>query len=256
MAEINPYQAPRAAVADVQAAESGLAAEPNAVDAGRGLVWLTQGWAIFRQAPLIWVAICVIGIVVFALLAWIPIIGQLATTFLSILFAGGVMLGCRALDRGEELTLAHLFAGFQSHRSPLLVIGALYLAGLFVLIVAVSLITGGTAFAFVRGGFDVGTAFTSILLALLAVGLVIVPLAMAIWFAPGLATLNDVPPVEAMKRSFRGCLRNVLAFLVYGVLGFMLALLATLPAGLGWLVLLPVLAGSTYAAYKEIFLQH
>jgi uncharacterized membrane protein len=64
-----------------------------------------------------------------------------------------------------------------------------------------------------------------------------------------------VPPVEAMKASFRGCLRNWLPFLVYGVIAFILALLATLPAGLGWLVLLPVLTGSVYAGYKDIFLQ-
>jgi uncharacterized membrane protein len=258
MAEINPYKAPQALVSDTLEASGSLATDPNAVDAGRSLAWLTQGWRLFRQAPLVWIALCVVGLLAFMVLAWIPIVGQLTTTLLSVFFAGGAMLGARALDRDEDLTVAHLFAGFQSHLAPLLTVGALYLAGLFlliVLVVAVVLVSGGTALGLMRGGMDVGTAIGTIVLALMVSALVVVPLGMAIWFAPALVTLHDVPPVEAMKMSFRGCMRNWLAFLVYGVIALVLAVLASIPFMLGWLVLLPVLAGSVYAGYKDIFIQ-
>lgn len=255
MAEINPYRAPQALVSDSIEQTGNLAAEPNTVDAARSLAWLTQGWQLFRQAPLVWLALCVIGLISFMVLAWIPVVGQLTTTLLSVLFAGGAMLGCRALDRDEDLTVAHLFAGFQSHLAPLLTVGALYLAGVFVLIVTVLLVSGGTALGLMRGSVDAGTAMGSIVLALMVSALVVVPLGMALWFAPTLVTLHDMPPVEAMKTSFRGCLRNWLAFLVFGVIGLVLAVLASIPFMLGWLVLIPVLAGSVYAGYKDIFLQ-
>ncbi len=256
MADINPYQAPQAAVLDPVAADGALAAEPHRVDAARGLAWLAQGWSTFRQAPAVWIGISVIAVVLFVILAFVPLLGQLASTLLSILFAGGIMLGCRDLDRGRPLTVGHLFAGTQAHLSPLLVIGALYLAALFVMFLIVSLVGGGSFFAAMTGAADPGAAVASVILTALVVGLLLVPLAMAVWFAPALSVLHAVAPVQALQSSFRGCLRNIVPFLVYGVLVLILAMLASIPLGLGWLVLLPVMAGSVYAGYKDIFLQH
>jgi uncharacterized membrane protein len=254
MADVDPpYQASQPAGTEPQ---SGTAAvgEPRAVGAGRGLAWLAEGWALFLRAPLIWIAVSVIAIIVFMALAFIPVIGQLGTTLLSVLFAGGLMVGCRRLDRGGELTVGHLFAGFQTHLSPLLVIGALYLAALFLLLLMLFLVGGGAAFAVVWGRGDAGDAFGAALITFLVAALVMIPLTMAVWFSPGLVTLHDVPPIEAMKLSFRGCIRNILPFLVYGVLMLILAIVASIPFGLGWLVVLPMFAGSIYASYKDIFL--
>ena len=42
---------------------------------------------------------------------------------------GGLMMGCRALDRGEPLRVSHLFEGFQgAHFVPLMIIGAVNIA--------------------------------------------------------------------------------------------------------------------------------
>jgi hypothetical protein len=255
MAQIDPHAQPSQPTGyDLPGSTAGLAPEPRLVSPGRGLSWLAEGWALFRRAPLIWIAVSVIAIVVFMALAFVPVIGQLATTLLSALFAGGLMLGCRTLDRGGELKVTHLFAGFQSHLSPLLVIGALYLAALFLLFLVLFLVGGGATFAAVWGQGEPTGAAGTVLIAILVAALVTIPLTMAVWFSPGLVTLHDVPPVEAMKRSFFGCLRNILAFLVYGVLLFILAILASIPFGLGWLVVLPMFVGSVYAGYKDIFL--
>lgn len=255
MAEPNPYRPPQTTVEDPRPADAALTAEPRLVDAGRGLSWLLEGWALFRQAPAPWIGMTVIGAVVFIVLAVVPIFGHLVTTFLSILFAGGIMLGCRALDRGGELTIAHLFAGFPSHGVPLLVIGALYLGGTIALTLVASLVAGGGWGIAALWG-DPVAAGGAVMLGALIVLLLLIPLAMAVWFAPALATLHDVAPVEAMRLSFTGCLRNILAFLVYGVLLFILSVLASIPFALGWLVLAPVICGSIYAGYKDIFLQH
>lgn len=44
--------------------------------------------------------------------------------------------------------------------------------------------------------------------------------------------------------------------LVYGIFVLVLAFFAALPAGLGFLVLAPVLAGSIYAQYRDLFVAH
>jgi uncharacterized membrane protein len=80
-----------------------------------------------------------------------------------------------------------------------------------------------------------------------------VPLLMAYWFAPALVIMHGVAPIAAMKASFGACLRNILPFLVYGIVMMVLAFLAMIPVGLGMLVWIPLSFTSTYAAYRDIF---
>ena len=76
---------------------------------------------------------------------------------------------------------------------------------------------------------------------------------MAVWFAPALVVLRGLEPWAAMKVSFCGCLRNVMPFLVYGLIGIVLAVVATIPFALGWLVLGPLTIASIYTSYCDIF---
>ena len=61
--------------------------------------------------------------------------------------------------------------------------------------------------------------------------------------------------IESMKQSFSGCLKNIVPFLVYGVVFLVLGVLASLPIFLGWLVLGPMLSASVYTSYKDIYLK-
>jgi uncharacterized membrane protein len=54
--------------------------------------------------------------------------------------------------------------------------------------------------------------------------------------------------------SFLGCVRNIGALVVFTLVGVLLAVLASLPALLGWFVLAPVLLCATYAAYRDLFI--
>jgi uncharacterized membrane protein len=83
----------------------------------------------------------------------------------------------------------------------------------------------------------------------------LLPVIMGIWFAAPLVVFHDHGAVDAMKASFAGCLKNILPFLWYSVIFMLLAIVATLPLGLGWLVLGPVLAASIYTAYRDIYLR-
>jgi len=69
-------------------------------------------------------------------------------------------------------------------------------------------------------------------------------LAMMYWFAVPLVAINRLSPWQAMKTSLSGCWSNMGALMVYGLVYIGLAIVASIPFGLGWLVLAPVLVGS------------
>jgi uncharacterized membrane protein len=174
------------------------------------------------------------------------------------------MLGCRAIDNGAPLTINHLFAGFAQRTGPLLMLGAIYTAvvlgiALVVFGIVAALFGTATVGAFLNSGdtLSLGMALGGLLVATL-VGLLLflallLPLIMAIWFAPALVILRGVEPVAALRLSFDGCMKNMLPFLVYGAIGLLLAIVATIPFGLGWLVLGPMTTASIYAGYCDIF---
>src|SRR5204863_6658145 len=96
-------------------------------------------------------------------------------------------------------------------------------------------------------------AAASIVLAMLLMMALLLPLVMATWFAPALIVFNELGAPAAMKASFIGCLKNMLPFLLYGVILLAAAAVASVPFGLGWLILGPVMFASIYTAYRDIY---
>jgi uncharacterized membrane protein len=78
-------------------------------------------------------------------------------------------------------------------------------------------------------------------------------LLMSMQFAPMLVYFRNVAPVAAMKLSLRAFTRNVGAMFVYGMSFMLLAIIASLPMMVGWLILLPVVFTSLYASFCDIF---
>ncbi|MGH8681282.1 MAG: BPSS1780 family membrane protein [Burkholderiales bacterium] len=253
----DPYTAPRSRVADVPAAAAGdFSADGRAVPAGNGWKWITDGWELFKRQPGTWILLLVVFVLISVVIALIPIVGSIASNLLWPVFTGGIMLGCRELDQGGELAVGHLFAGFRDHLGKLVLIGVLYLVALIVVVFVAFAITGaGIGFGVLlgSGGDGAQANVTAILLAVLVALALIVPVVMAVWFAPTLIVLNDLAVGDAVKASFQACLKNIVPFLVYGAIGIGLAIVASIPFGLGWLALGPTVAASVYAAYRDIF---
>lgn len=255
----NPFQAPSARVADVVLDEAGaLIEDGRRVPAGNGVAWIGRGWELFRMAPGMWIGISVALLVIVVVLSFVPVLNLLTSLIMPIL-AGGLMLGCKALEDGDRLEFSHLFAGFRVNTGNLVLVGVLYLVGVVVVAMFVGLVAafvlGGAAATGIDGD-ELGMAMMlpMLLLSLLAMALFL-PLIMAFWFAPALVVIHDVPAFAAMKMSFMACLKNFLPFLLYGIVLTVLALLATLPLLLGWLVLSPVMWASMYASYRDMFVQ-
>lgn len=227
------------------------------VEAGRGWEWIVGGFNLFRKSPVLWIVLVVVLFLVAFVLGLVPFVGQLAFYLFSPVFIAGLMLGCRALEEGNELEIAHLFAGFQRHATSLITVGGVYLVGQIVVVGLMLAASGGAVNAVTRGADDGSMAgMMGGMLVAFAFGLAIsIPLMMAVWFAPALIIFDGLAPVPALKASFGACLKNVAAFLVYGLILFVLAIVATIPFGLGVFVLVPTILGSIYVSYRDIFVQ-
>lgn len=233
---------------------------PRSVDAGRGLGWIGDGFGYFKRSPGAWIVMVLIAGLIMIALGMIPLLGMLAISVLSPLFVGGMMQACRKQDAGGGAEVGDLFAGFSSHGGPLAIVGLLYLVGLILVsvlagVLSAVLMGASMGFAGMAGGEGaamgaMGIGMVLVYLIALAISL---PLIMAIWFAPALVVLEEVAPLEAMKLSFRGCLKNIVPFLVYGVISMVISTLAALPLMLGFLVWGPVVVASAYVGYKDIY---
>ncbi|HYD33184.1 MAG TPA: BPSS1780 family membrane protein, partial [Methylophilaceae bacterium] len=86
----------------------------------RGLDWLVEGFALFRLNPLIWIALFSVYLLIGTLLSLVPVLGAILLNLLAPIFVAGFMVGCRVLEKGGELELRHLFAGFRHHAAQLI----------------------------------------------------------------------------------------------------------------------------------------
>ena len=247
--------------ADAVSASTEIAlVQPSRVcPAGAGWTWIAQGWGLFARAALMWIASIVILFIIAFAMGLVPIIGHIAFQILSPVFAAGLVLACRSIEQNGNFELSELFGGFRVQFGPLCVVGILFLVGE----IAILLVFGAFAgFAILSGALAghtgnvldaVVASSTSIALGALVAAALSVPLFAAYWFAPALVVLHGMAPLAAMRASFVGSFRNFLPFLVYSVIMTIFAILAAIPAGLGFLAWFPLLVTSSYVAYREIY---
>jgi len=250
----NPYAAPKAPVGDETLVLRGnFVAQGRGVPMGRGWDWIASGWNLFRAAAGTWIGMILVLAVISILCAVIPFVGPLASMVFWPVLIAGLMATARTIHQGGSPEFAQLFAGFKQRFGPLAGDGALYLVATVVIMLVVFFITGVGVFAMMGGAAPDARALGAMAIAMLVMLALTLPLVMAVWFAPALVMFDDLGPVEAMKASFLGCLKNVLPFLLYGIVLFIASIIASIPLLLGWLVLGPVLAASMYTSYRDIY---
>jgi hypothetical protein len=215
-----------------------------------------------------WLALTMLLAALWVVSFIIPVLGPLLFNLLSPALFAGLMLGCRALENGEPLEIAHLFAGLKRHAPPLVTVGGVYLVGTVAVVGIVLVVAGGSDLPAVLSKQDADiealrAAARSMALASAVGAIVYLPLLMLIWFAPMLVVFKGLPPVAAMKLSFTACVANTAPFLVYGLAILLAWFVISLPAALGavgsllvialFAASIPVLICSVYASYQDIF---
>ncbi len=231
--------------------------ESREVDPGACFDWLRQGWLIFIANPGVWIGSAVLMMVIALAISIVPLFGQVAVHLLLPVFAGGLLHMCQHQHEGREAEIADLFAGFRQHAGGLVMVGVLYAIGVFgIAFLAFLLVSGGVLGGVVTGRVaGVGIALGGVMLAALLVFILSIPVIMATWFAPALVFFHGMQPLAAMKASLEAGAKNWLAMVIFGVVLAVALFFATLPLGLGFLLLIPVFSGAVYVSYRDIFVE-
>jgi hypothetical protein len=232
--------------------------------AARGLQWWSSAitWLFGDVAQLgVWVLMALVFFFVTVALHFVPVLGSIASFILHFVFSGGLLLAAAKSARGTAPSFGDLFAGFGPRAGQLVALALLVFVAclaLFVVMVAAGVTAAISVIA--DGLFDgmtlpdpaawgLGLGSTALMLLCL---LALVPISMAAWLAPALVMLRGAAPVDAMRQSLQACRRNLGALTLYGLVGILFAVIATLLLGLGWLVVLPLAFLSTYAAFQDL----
>jgi hypothetical protein len=224
------------------------------VPVGNAWVWIVNGFNLFKANPAMWIILLVIYLAIMIPISMLPVIGSVVSTLLAPVFAAGMMWGCQALIKNQDLEINHLFEGFKRNTSQLISIGGIYMVSLlFVAVIVVLALDKDTAELLVQGKDLSREQADAMLMPIMIALLLIMPVLMAYWFAPVLAGLHNLSAVEAMKLSFSACLKNMLPFLLYGLIFMVLLIVAIIPFGLGLLVVAPMMMTSLYSSYADVF---
>lgn len=224
------------------------------VSAGNAWAWIVSGFNLFKANPAMWIILLVIYLAIMIPISLLPVIGSVVSTLLAPVFAAGMMWGCQAMMRNQDLEINHLFEGFKKNTAQLIAVGGIYMMSLLVVAVFVVLALDKETIELLVQGKDLSPEQASeMMLPILVALLFVMPIMMAYWYAPVLAGLHNLSAVDAMKLSFMACLKNMLPFLLYGLIFMVLLIVAIIPFGLGLLVAVPVMMTSLYTSYADIF---
>lgn len=233
--------------------------EPKRHPMGRGWIWIRTGFDIFNKGMGASVAMIVLWFLVGMLLEQLPAGSFISQLLYMVWGAGWVAVAQRGYG-GQPLQFADFFAGFRHKLTPLILGGLLVLSLFCLLLLAcfallhlwdlTGLLSQDPETLTVTP--EQAQGFMLCLLLFLAL---LVPLLMAITFAPALIFFHEVGVWQAAKLSFAGCLRNMWPFLWWGLLGALLLLLGAALFLVGLLVVLPAINYSIYAAYRDIYLE-
>lgn len=230
--------------------------------ANAGLLWIKESWRLFKLAPVPWMGMTALVFMVIIGLNMIPLIGQYALELLSPFLVAGYFSASRAALANEPVTFIHLGAGSRTGRDALLRIGVAYLIGSLLIFALIDLVTGSDLRELLRQAQnpaalspeELNQLVSAMLPAMLLGTLLLTPLLMATWFAPGLALFDAFPVGRALWWSLWACWVNWRPLLLYSmILGALGMLALIIPFGLGMLVFLPLTLISTYVGYRMIF---
>ena len=220
----------------------------------RGVAWIGEAFALFRRSPVAWIGLCAGWVAIWFGLLMVPLVGPIVGNLLQPVFFAGFAIAAFKQTAGEPVTMGELFGGFKRNLRGLIHIG--------IIMVIVQL----ASLMLMRGlglpGWPADKPFDVVQYAqmmreswwILAAGFGVAAAASgALWFAPQLLVFHDMPVSHAIRWSVYATLANLGAMFLYGALLLALLFAAWIPFGLGMLVMLPVMAISTYTGYRDIF---
>jgi hypothetical protein len=221
----------------------------------RGGAWLSEAFTLFVRAPLPWLGLTAGWIAITFGLILMPFIGGVLANFLQPVFFASFAIAAYRQSAGERVVMGDLFAGFRRNIRPLVNLGALLLLA-EIAIFALMALMGLPMAAEGDRNFTLAEYVEALKGKewILSAGfLLTVVVKGALWFAPPLIAFHGMSTAQAMRWSLYAAISNLGAMVVYGLAILTLFLLALIPWALGLVVVIPMMAISTYIGYREVF---
>jgi uncharacterized membrane protein len=223
--------------------------------ASRGAAWLAESFRLFRGAPLAWIGLCAGWMTITLALILVPLVGGVIANFIQPVFFASFAIAAFKQSAGEPIVMGDLFNGFRRNVRPLINLGALLLLfqiAIFALMALLGLPLSTPS--------DRSISFAEYLQLfedkewILALGFLLTAVVKgALWFAPPLIAFHGMSTMHAIRWSLFAALANIGTMLVYGTLLMLLFILGIVPWALGLLVVIPMMAISTFVGYREVF---
>ena len=251
MSEINPYQQPKAELIDDNnppAQALTILSEPRSISVGDALGWIGGGHKMLPGHWGVVLGALVVTVLITSAFQIIPLLGMIAQVLATPLLYAGIVKIFHRMETEGKSDFADLFAAFSERTAPLILM-ALAQLGVMLLL---GVVFGGLGYAMgISGGASTGAMVVIGLLGLVAMfGFIYL-----FYFTVPLIFLGNKGVGEAMKLSIAGFTRNVIPLIVYLLVTMVIVLVAALPLLLGWLFVMPILAGAYYVSFRQIFVE-
>lgn len=253
----NPYTPPTASLEQVTThpGDAGpLIENGRLVPIGNCTRWIGATYRLFSQRAWKWIGTMLLLALLSGVASIVPF-SNLLNALLWPVVCGGLSY---ALDQQRQtggFTLSAVFAGFSPKFIPLATVGVVTLLSYAVMFVVLAAMLGRDfALAMVGGGLKLTTVPPGFLSAMMVTMVFTIPLTAATFLAAPLIMLHDARPVDAIKMSFVGCMKNIVPWVLSGILMLLLISASMIPLFLGLFVTLPMAVMLFYSMYRDIFI--
>jgi hypothetical protein len=232
--------------------------EISKIDVSRGWGLFGRGWNAFKGDPVTWILMLIIFMVISVVLNLIPFLGGLIMAVVSPGLVAGFLKLAQDVEAGGKGSVGTLFAPLQDRerRTPLLLLGLVALAASVLMVIVMAILLGG-AMALGGGLPESGAVPMPIsgigIFGMLVMFVLYLGIFAVLAFSIPLVYFRGAHIGDAIKASISGTLSNLGPLIVFSLIYFVLAIIAMIPFGLGFLVLGPVVFGALYGMYREIF---
>jgi hypothetical protein len=190
----------------------------NIVPARTGLLWVKLGIRTFFRQPLAMAGLFFMFMSSVVLLSLVPGAGLLLGSMLVPAFTLGLMAAAQEAEKGRfpmPSVLASAFRAGRERARAMLVLGLIYAGGSVLVQGIVQLVGDPRPVAVPAAGTAGAPPMDPMLLLALALH---TPLFLMFWHAPALVHWHGIPPAKSLFFSLVACLRNIGAFLVFGLI--------------------------------------
>lgn len=225
---------------------TGSAPVVRAVPARQALAWYAQAMRLWKQAPF---TLCALGFVSLAsefALQLVPDAGMLASKILAPIVTCGMYIATHSLATGGRARVTDALRPFGASASA---IAAIVVSSLVVFASeALTAYIAADTNLLAAGAPDASMSFAAVLL-MFAIGVLV---SLPFTLVALCALLDDDGFARSFHTSFAAFSRNVPAFLLYGLISYALLLIGITTLGLGLIIVLPLWATSSYAAWRDL----